>query len=285
MNKTASRHLCALVLAGSLLGLLGCGGHGPAARSGTGTPPPARPQTRPPQPRGDGSLSGRLTDQATSLALAGAAVHVQDAQKPRILAKAVTGPDGTFTLKELPLGVPVRVVTQPVTGALAYAATLSQPITLVKDTPAPTVDLACAQVAHAGTIEIAKAARPVRATEIALVQKKDTGDGNPQIIVVRTEMTDGAGACRFDGVPPGKYEVHFLTRGGRPGHPHMPGHGRRPHRPGGRKRAHPVAEATVAAAGTAHVNWPARLLAADSGPDVVQDAEQKPEPEPEPDSD
>jgi hypothetical protein len=282
MENITPWNLSALVLAGSLLGLLACGG-GTAAKNSTAAPPQARPQNRPGQPpRGDGALSGRLTDQGTSLALADAIVYIQDARKPRVLAKGVTGADGSFTLKDLPLGVPVRVVTQPVAGSLAYAATFSQPVTLAKDTPAPAVNLACAQVAQAGHVELAKAPGQVRAAEIALVQKMDTGDGTPQLIVVRTKMSDGTGACRFDGVPPGKYEVHFLTRGGgRPHHRRRPGQGGRPPRhPGGGRRARPVAEATVVAGGTAHVSWPARPLAADSGPEAVQDAQQ-----PGPDSD
>jgi len=196
MNDMTPRKLSAFVLAGSLLGLLACGGHGPAAQKGSDTPPPARPQTRPPAPRGDGSLSGRLTDQGTSLALADAIVYIHDARKPRVLAKGVTGADGSFTLKDLPLGVPVRVVTQPVAGSLTYAATLSQPVTLVKDTPAPAVNLACAQVAQAGHVELARAPRQVQATEIALVQKKDTGGGSAQLalrsghgVLARIEFT------------------------------------------------------------------------------------------------
>jgi len=275
MRQTTPRFLNALVLAG----FLACGGRTQPARQDPGAPPPPRPQTRPPEPRAEGTLSGRITDQATSLALAGATVFAQDALKPRLLAKAETGADGSFTLKGLPLGVPVRVVTQPVAGALAYAAALSRPVTLTREAPAPAVDLACAQAAQAGSVELAKAPRPVGVTEVALVQEKDTGEGGRLKIVVRTAMTDAAGACRFDGVPTGQYELHFLTAGGRP-HPHPhPRHPRRPgrhwprqhppRRPGGRR--HPVAAVTVAGPGITHVNWPARLLAADCGPDEVQD--------------
>jgi hypothetical protein len=150
------------------------------------------------------------------------------------------------------------------------------------------VDLACAQAPRTGSVEIAGAPHPVGVTEVALVQEKDAGDGGTLKVVVRTAMTGPAGACRFDAVPPGAYEVHFLTSGGRlhPRHPRRHGHGRHPrHRPGrrqhpprragGRRGPHPAVAITVGP-GTTHVNWPARLLAADSGPDEVQDGPAQP---------
>ncbi|MDR3670609.1 MAG: hypothetical protein P4L36_07185 [Holophaga sp.] len=272
-----------LALAGCLLGLAGCGGHheaSPASRD-------VRGETRRETDRGrPGSLSGRLTDRATGLALAGAAIHAQDTRRPRILAKAVTAADGSYTLTQLPLGVPFRVVTQPITGALAYGAEMSQPVTLVQGTPAPAVDLACAQVAHAGSVEIARRPGQGRATEIALVQSRDIGGGNTLKLVIRTANSGEDGALRVESVPPGSYEVHFLTRD-RPGsHPHRPphqprpGHPRpghpRPDHPGPdpRQRPRPNVEITVQAATTCHVNWPARLLSGNPATDEVEDLEE-----------
>jgi hypothetical protein len=77
------------------------------------------------------------------------------------------------------------------------------------------------------------------------------------------------GTFQFLAVPPGHYEVHFLTRGGkRPGphKPHRPGHGRhRPAKPG------QVVEITVKAMEATHVNWPAQNPVDAEPPEEVED--------------
>ena len=251
-----------LALSGLLLVCAACGGDHPDHATALRGDTPGAPRQETPQGRSrPGTLSGRLTDRRTGLALAGATVHAQDARKPRILARAITASDGSYTLSGLPLGVPLRVVTQPVTGAVAYGAELSQQVTLVQGVPAPALDLACTQAAWTGAVEIARHHRNGRATEIALVQQRDTGAGNILKLVLRTAETGADGALRFESVPAGQYEVHFLTRG-RPRQ--QPRRDRRP-------RAHPVAAANVRAGETAHVNWPAQLFSGDTAADAVED--------------
>lgn len=133
------RKTLATVLA---LTLAACGGHHQEKGKS-----PAQPSTTPaPAP----AISGRLTDRNTGVALAQATVLAQNAQNATLYAKAVTGPDGSYTLAGLPLAVAIRVVSQPVTGAVAYGTEVSAPITLVQDTARPPVNLACVQVPQTG---------------------------------------------------------------------------------------------------------------------------------------
>jgi len=263
-----------------VLALAACAGGG---RQGN----PLREQpraTRIPPPGPTATLSGRITDRDTGLALVGAAVVAQDAGRPKILASATTAADGSFTLAQLPLGVPIRVVSQPVTGALAYSAEASAPLTLAQDTPAPPVNLACTRVAQAGRVEGARSTRPGPVHKVALVQERDLGGGDRAKLLIRVARTEPDGSFQFASLPPGNYEVHFLDRGDHPPRPH---HHHSPHPP--RRRPHPPHERrmgpprpqqthhpmppdarrlppgarvviiTVPAAQATHVSWPARM--------------------------
>jgi|GEM_PF-2822558 hypothetical protein len=246
------------------LTLAACGGHhepsGNRAQAAT-----ARPAT----------LSGRLTDRVTGVALAQATVVAQNAQNGTLYAKADTGADGSYTLTRLPLGVPIRVVSQPVTGAVVYGTEVSAPVTLVQGTPPAPVDLAFAQVQQTGRVEGARAPRAFPGRKVALVQSRDLGGGTTLKVVIRLVRAADDGSFQFNSVPPGDYEVHFL--GGRPGHgrqrppqprppqrrPHQPHHPRRV--PGSPR----FVAITVHAGAVAHVNWPAspRLKAEPGEPD------------------
>lgn len=255
--------LTVLALAGCLWGAVSCGGDDHTAS--VAPPRFQRPQEPPRQSRPAVTLSGRLTDRVTSHPLAGAIVLVQHSERPRVLARSTAAADGTFTLSGLPLGRPLRVVSQPVTGALAYGTEVSQPITLAEGRTAPAVNLACVQVAHPGSIEVARATHAPGPTEVALVLRKDAGGGHLLKLVVRTGTTSADGAIRFAAVPPGTYEIHFLTRGGPPRPRPAPGSPRGPH------RRRPSVEVTVQASTITHAQWPARLQAVGEVPDEVQD--------------
>jgi len=241
-----------------LLVLAGCGGR----HAGPVHDPAPRPAAE------AGSLSGRLTDRGTALALAGAVVWVQDAGTPHVLARTATGSDGVYRAANLPFGVPLRVVSQPVTGAVAYATEVSEPVTLVKGQSAPVVDLACAPAAQAGTLEVARRPQPMRTgrpARIALIQKMDAGGAKGLKVLVRMARAGADGSFRFEAVPAGHYEVRFPVRGrGGPG----TGPPRRRRRPR-QAPSEPGVEATVKAGETTHVPWPARIQA---GIDTLDEA-------------
>lgn len=244
------------------LAMAACGGHHPGGPPG---PRPPSVELRPALP--PATLSGRIIDRDTSLALAGVAVVVQDAAQPRIQATATTGADGSFTLAGLPPSVPVRVVCQPVVGTVAYATEVSAPVTLVRDTPAPSVQLACAQVAHPGRVEGGHAARPGLRRKVALVQEKDLGAGNLLKVLIRVARPEADGSFQFAAVPPGKYEVHFLGHGDRRPHRHRHRHPRHP------PRNARVVAITVQAGLATQVSWPAALGAAVEDPEPEADLE------------
>ena len=255
------------VLAGGLLVLLGCwGGSG----RGGHAPVPSPPKLREPV----GTLTGRLTDRDSGGPLAQVAVLAQRADEPFLIERTVTNLDGTYRLVRLPLGVPIRVVGQPVHGVIAYAAGGSEPVTLAEDVPAEPVDLAFAPVALTGTVEGApfRAARPPRPDppgpgrrpgqgrrhgrgarhggngHVALVLKRDAGGGRFERILVRVVQPAPDGSFRFSSVPPGAYEVHYRAR-----------------MAGARRHGHPrwgprVVAIQVEAGLTAHVTRPARVL-------------------------
>lgn len=228
-----------LALAVGALVLAGCWG-GAGGGKAPGHPPPGKVQV--------GTLSGRLTDRDSHGPLAQVEVLAQRADEPFLLERAVTDASGNYTFTRLPLGVPIRVVSQPVHGVIAYAAGAGDPVTLAKDVQAGPVDLAFGSVPLTGTVEGA----PFRAAahhrhgrprhgkrpgggrregrggrhggtgHVALVQHLAPGAGKGDRIVVRVIRPEPDGSFRLTSVPPGDYEVHYRARmagAGHRGHP------------------------------------------------------------------
>jgi len=231
--------ICGLVAAGFLGGLVACGGQRDRGRAAVS-----------PSFRG-GLVSGKLTDRNTSQALGQVVVTAQHANRPYVYARTTSNPHGTFTLSKLPLGVPLRVVSQPVTATVAYTAEVSTPFTLSRNQRPQDVNLSFDTVAQPGSVEVTGFRRPGRVTAVALVQKR-TAEGHPQArVLLRQARPDANGALRFNSVPPGAFEVHFRTRGRGP-----------------QIRGRVVA-ITVTAGETTRVTPPARQTAVEEGPDEM----------------
>jgi hypothetical protein len=196
-----------LLGAACLAALVGCGGRGSKAVK----PIVNRPLVQ------EGLLSGRFTDRTTSLPLVQAEVLAQDATRPILLARTITNADGSYTLSRLPVGVPLRVVSQPLGGAVAYGAEVSGPVTLTRDGVAPKVDLAFAPVESTGKIEGTLVSRTNRPRSVFLLQKRDLGGGASVRIVVRAIRTQADGRFSLDQVVPGDYELKVRAGGPRPG--------------------------------------------------------------------
>lgn len=246
----------ALAVAGSLAVLAGCGGKN---KGGDKPKQPAGPVAlNLAQP---GMVTGKLTNRTTSQPLAKVNVLAQDANRPFVFATTVTNGDGTYTLSRLPLGVPLRIVSQPVEGAVVYEAQASDPMTLLKDKPAEAVNLAFTSVPLGGRVEVAKEVGtrgPRRRASLALVQRMSLG-GKSVGVVVRAERPGPDGGAKFEAVPPGTYELHYRNR--RTAEPQLPH--RHPHRNSRDRRGIlvQVGSITVKAGETAHVVRPTNATA------------------------
>jgi hypothetical protein len=240
-----SKQLFTLALTGACLALVGCGGHGSNNRPVQAVNPGARAQAAAPaQPApATAQVQGRLTDHESGLGLAQATVFAQQGTEPVVIATATTDAEGRYTLAGLPLGQPLRVVSQPVTGALSYGLEASAAITLVQGTTQAPVELAFTKVALAGRVE---AAAPIRhrgrrIEALTLVHVKDLGAGQAEALVARVIEPDATGAFQLEAVPPGTYQLRYRRAGGH-GHPRglrrphsgplHPGHGHPRHHRG-----------------------------------------------------
>ena len=183
------------LLGAGLAALVACGG------GGKDDPPVRKPPVPKvfPKTRAVAPVSGKLTDRTTSLALANVTVTAQSVNVTRILDTAVTKADGTYTLGNVPLGVPVRVVSQPVTGAVVYATEMSETLTLLRGAAPRQVDLAFSSLPLGGAVEgtIPATLRKVTSGGLTLVHKVVLPDGKTVKAVVRT-APHKPGAFRFE---------------------------------------------------------------------------------------
>lgn len=215
-----------ILAAASLAALLACGGGGDEPKNR-----PTRPVPVPkPTPAPMASLSGRLTDKATSLALANVKVQAQAGDTLKILATATTQADGSYTLAGLPVGAPLRVVSQPVTGAVLYETYVSAPLTLAKDGAPQKADHAFASLPLGGAVDgrIQEVRGQVTRGGLLLVHRVAMPGGKTARAVVRT-AANKAGPFRFEALAPGDYDLVYTRLSPHVLHPsgagHRPRHG------------------------------------------------------------
>lgn len=192
--------------AATLAGLAACGGGGDNPKERMVRPIPA-PRF---QPAPSATLSGKLTDQATSLPLQKVKVLAQAAHTLKILDSAATQADGSYTLTNLPVGVPLCLVAQPVTGAVLYETFVSAPLTLAKGAAPQKVDHAFASLPLGGAVEgrMPAAKRPVTRGGLILAHRVTLPGGKVFRAVVRT-APHKEGTFRFEALPPGSYDLVY----------------------------------------------------------------------------
>ena len=236
------------VLTGACLALVGCGGHGSNNQAAKAASPGARGKAAAPaQPAptpATAQVQGRLTDHESGLGLAQVTVLAQQGAEPVVIATATTDAEGRYTLEGLSLGQPLRVVSQPVTGALSYGLEASAPITLVPGAAQAPVDLAFTQVALAGRVEgTARAGRRGHGLQsLTLIHRQDLGAGQTEALVARVIEPNATGAFHLEAVPPGAYELHYRWAGGHGKPKGLPRPHDRPHRPWHGHPRHPHGE-------------------------------------------
>lgn len=241
--------------AAGLAAMVACGGDGEKDQPAAPKTTPAPTSAPTPQPS-RGSLSGRLTDKATSLALANVTVFAQPAERGSVLAQGalastVTRGDGTFTLQGLPLGEPLCVATQAVTGAVHYQTAVTAPITLAAGKEPDKINLAVASVPLGGAVEgqaPTKRDPAFSKATVTLIHSVPASGGKDLYAVVRATVHE-QGAFRFETLEPGIYYVMY----------NLTGSVTKPIRSGFDHSSHNltwVSPVQVKAGETAHVAWP-----------------------------
>lgn len=167
-----------------------------------------------------GSISGTLTDAATSTGLAGAVVYAETldgAGNARIARSTITDATGAYTLDLLPVGATYYVVSQPVLGGTtpkAYDAKASDGFALSGATPVFTYDAAFTADAATGGVSggLTPLATSSQSDAVNLLQPLATGSGSFTFIVDSTMATVGASAetYGFATVPAGLYSVQAV---------------------------------------------------------------------------
>lgn len=219
MNPRILVPFCALVL-------VACGGKS-SKRTASAPRPDSPGGSAHPLPGDRVAVIGRLTDQATNLGLPGVPVTAQKAGTFEVLDRALTDANGAYAFNRIPAGTPVRIVAQPVAGAVAYEAKASPVLTVAKKDPVPAVDLAFAAAAAAGNVEVHWPHRGGGPSRVALTRELAAPDGKSRVSVRTADRTAG-GVVRFDTLPPGEYELHFIGSFGGPAPSVPPAGTRRP---------------------------------------------------------
>lgn len=167
-----------------------------------------------------GSISGKLTDAATSMGLAGAVVYAETLDSTghaSIARTTVTDATGAYTLDLLPVGATYYVVSQPVLGTTtpkAYDAKASGAFALSGASPVFTYSAAF--TADAATGGVSGGLTPVAASHqsdvVNLLQTLATGSGSFAFIVDSTMATVGTSTetYGFATVPAGAYGVQAV---------------------------------------------------------------------------
>jgi len=167
-----------------------------------------------------GSISGKLTDAATSTGLAGAVVYAETldtAGDPRIARSTVTDTTGAYTLDLLPVGATYYVVSQPVLGTTpkAYDAKASDGYALSGTTPVFTYNAAFTADAATGAVSggLTPVATSNQSDAVNLLQTLATPtSGSFAFIVDSTMATVGTSTetYAFATVPVGLYSVQAV---------------------------------------------------------------------------
>jgi hypothetical protein len=161
-----------------------------------------------------GSVTGKLTNNATGDGLARAIVTAQtlDASgNASIVRSVLAGDDGSYVLDLLPVGATYYIVSQPVVGTAVYDAQLSDPINLTSETP---ISIWSATfVVSPKTGELIGAITPVAGENdgdtIDLLQALTVGSTTHSLIVRTTTgvVTDPTETYSLTPVPAGDYTV------------------------------------------------------------------------------
>lgn len=168
-----------------------------------------------------GSISGTLTDSATSKALADATVYAEtlDASgNARIARTTTTDANGAYTLDLLPVGATYYVVSQPQvegTTLVAYDAKASDAYALSATTPVFTYNAAFTADAALGGVSgaLTPAATSTQSDAVNLLQTLATPtSGSFSFIVGTTMATVGTSSetYAFANVPAGTYNLQAI---------------------------------------------------------------------------
>ncbi|WP_243323933.1 DUF4382 domain-containing protein [Geothrix sp. SG200] len=167
-----------------------------------------------------GSISGKLTDAATSTGLAGAVVYAETldtAGNARIARSTTTDATGAYTLDLLPVGATYYVVSQPVLGTTtpkAYDAKASDAFALSAATSVFTYSAAFTADAATGGVSggLTPVATSSQSDVVNLLQTLSTGSGSFAFIVDSGMATVGTSTetYGFATVPVGAYSVQAV---------------------------------------------------------------------------
>ncbi|HJV39118.1 MAG TPA: DUF4382 domain-containing protein [Geothrix sp.] len=167
-----------------------------------------------------GSISGKLTDAATSTGLAGAVVYAETLDttgNARIARSTTTDATGAYTLDLLPVGATYYVVSQPVLGTTtpkAYDAKASDGYALSAATPVFTYNAAFTADAATGGVSggLTPVATSSQSDAVNLLQTLVTGSGSFAFIVDSGMATVGTSTetYGFATVPAGAYSVQAV---------------------------------------------------------------------------
>ncbi len=168
-----------------------------------------------------GSISGKLTDAATSTGLAGAVVYAETLDtggNPRIARSTVTDATGAYTLDLLPVGATYYVVSQPVLGTTtpkAYDAKASDGYALSGTTPVFTYNAAFTADAATGGVSggLTPVATSSQSDAVNLLQTLATPTSGSFAFIVDSTMATVATSTEsyaFATVPVGLYSVQAV---------------------------------------------------------------------------
>jgi hypothetical protein len=165
-----------------------------------------------------GSIAGTLTDAQTHAAIPDAIVMaetVDAAGVPTVVRTVHTATDGSYALDLLPVGASYYVVSQPVTGAVSYAALASPAIALSTTAPVQPWSAAFSTVAAgAASGHVVPAATDADADLVVATQQLTAGT-ETRTLVVRTApatVVSGVESWSLDALPPATYSVAVERR-------------------------------------------------------------------------
>jgi len=167
-----------------------------------------------------GSISGRLTDAATSVGLPGATVYAETLDMTgaaRIVRSTVTDLAGNYTLDLLPVETTYFVVSQPQTGTLptSYDAKASDALALTTATPVLMYSGSFSVDAAVGNVggSLLPVAGDTQSDQVDLLQSLSTPSSGDHTFIVRTAMatvTLATESYGFTAVPAGTFSVQAI---------------------------------------------------------------------------
>jgi hypothetical protein len=167
-----------------------------------------------------GSISGKIIEQKTGAAIAGAALFAETLDgsgQASIVRTAVSGPDGSYVLNLLPLGKSYYLATRPYVDGTIYGPACSTAIGLGEKTPTASQDLALSPAGGVFRLsgQISPVAGPTQSDQVLLRKQcvsEARGDAGkrPWLIVDMTlaqvDMAAREG-YEFSAAPTGTYSL------------------------------------------------------------------------------